>query len=134
LEYQESFKVPSKETKSTDKPVILGDKILFHLATEAEGRTLAKRAEVVSERIKKTADSTRFIVDSIRTSDFNEPMTFIVTGDEILLAVLDHEGGRWFQNNLTREDTRDRFSPCPDNQDLIRPALCIMLSAGVLMD
>jgi hypothetical protein len=50
-EFQPS--VPSKETKSTDKPVILGDKILFHLATETEGRTLAKRAEVVSERIKK---------------------------------------------------------------------------------
>ena len=84
-------KVPSKETKSTDKPVILGDKILFHLATEAEGRTLAKRAEVVSERIKKIADSTRLKVDSIRTSDFNAPMTIILIGDEILMAVLDQD-------------------------------------------
>ena len=83
--------VPSKEAKSTDKPVILGDKVLFHLATEAEGLTLAKRAEVVSERIKKIADSPRFKVDSIRTNDFNEPMTLIVTGDEILMAVLDQD-------------------------------------------
>jgi small-conductance mechanosensitive channel len=85
-EFQPS--VPSKETKSTDKPVILGDKILFHLATETEGRTLAKRAEVVSERIKKIADSTRLKVDSIRTVDFNAPMTIILIGDEILMAVL----------------------------------------------
>ncbi len=83
--------VPSKETKSTDKPVILGDQILFYLATEAEGRTLAKRAEEVSERIKKIADSTRFKLDSIRTSDFNEPLTFIVTGNEILMGVLDFD-------------------------------------------
>ncbi|MCJ7542798.1 MAG: mechanosensitive ion channel family protein [Desulfobacterales bacterium] len=84
-------KVPSKETKTADKPVIFGDKILFYLATEAEGHILAKRAEEVSKRIKKIADSTRFTVDSIKTNDFNAPMTLIVTGDEILLAVLDQD-------------------------------------------
>ena len=67
---------PAKETKTADKPVMLGDKILFYLATKAEGRKLAKRAEEVSERIKKIADSPRFKVDSIRTRDLNEPITF----------------------------------------------------------
>jgi len=31
------------------------------------------------------------------------------------------KGGRWFQNNLAPVDIRDRLSPCPDNQDFIRP-------------
>ncbi|MCJ7542880.1 MAG: hypothetical protein MUO88_24805, partial [Desulfobacterales bacterium] len=82
---------PAKETKTADKPVMLGDKILFYLATEAEGQKLAKRAEVVSERIKKIADSPRFKVDSIRIRDLNEPITFIVSGNEILSAILDHD-------------------------------------------
>jgi small-conductance mechanosensitive channel len=82
---------PSKETKTADKPVMLGNKILFYLATEAEGRKLAKRAEEGSERIKKIADSIRFEVDSIRTRDLNEPITFIVSGNEILLSILDHD-------------------------------------------
>ena len=85
-------KEPSTETKAgNEQPVLLGDKILFYLATEAEGRKLEKRAEVVSERIKKIADSTSFKADSIRTRDLNEPITFIVTGNEILLAILDHD-------------------------------------------
>ena len=82
---------PAKETKTADKPVMLGDKILFYLATEAEGQKLAKRAEVVSERIKKIADSPRFKVDSIRIRDLNEPITYIVSGNEILSAILDHD-------------------------------------------
>jgi small-conductance mechanosensitive channel len=86
------LKEPSTETKAgNEQPVLLGDKILFYLATEAEGRKLEKRAEEVSERIKNIADSTRFEVDSIRTRDLNKPITFIVTGNEILLPVLDHD-------------------------------------------
>ena len=85
-------KEPSTETKAAnEQPVLLGDKILFYLATEAEGQKLEKRAEVVSERIKKIADSPRFKVDSIGTKDLNEPITFIVTGNEILSAILDHD-------------------------------------------
>jgi len=45
-----------------------------------------------------------------------------------------HKGGRWFQNNLTPVDIRDRLSPCQDNQDLIRPAPCIMLWIRKLLD
>ena len=83
--------VPSKETKTVDKPVMLGGKILFHLATDAEGLAQANRAEESSKCIKKIADATTFAVDSIRTSDFNAPMTFILAGDEILTAVLDRD-------------------------------------------
>jgi small-conductance mechanosensitive channel len=82
----------SKETKTAnEQPVILGDKILFYLPTESEEIKDTKRAEDVSKRIKKIADSTRVKVDSIRTRDLNEPITFIVTGNEILLPVLDHD-------------------------------------------
>jgi small-conductance mechanosensitive channel len=82
---------PSKETKAVEKPVMLGDKILFYISTEVEGLTLGKRAEEISERIKKIADSTRFKVDSIKINDFNRPMTLITIGDKRLLAVLDQD-------------------------------------------
>ena len=84
-------KVPSKETKAAGKPVMLGDKILFYLSTEVEGFTLEKRTEEISARIKKIADSTRFKVDSIKTTDFNGPMTLITAGDERLMVVLDQD-------------------------------------------
>jgi len=83
--------VPAKEAKSADKPVMLGDKILFHLATEAEGFTQAKRARDVSKRITIIADSTRYAVDSITTNDFKAPMTFIVAGDEMVMGILDQD-------------------------------------------
>jgi len=84
-------KVPSKETKAAEKPVMLGDKILFYLSTEVEGFTLEKRTEEISARIKKIADSTRVKVDSIKTTDFNGPMTLITAGDERLMVVLDQD-------------------------------------------
>ncbi|MGD2037688.1 MAG: hypothetical protein PVH28_07380 [Desulfobacterales bacterium] len=84
-------KAPPKETKTTENPVILGKKILFYLATEDEEMKLAKRAEEVSERIKKIADSTSFTIDSIRTIDFNGPLTFIVAGDKVITAILDKD-------------------------------------------
>ena len=83
--------VPAKDAKTADKPVMLGDQVLFHLATEAEGITQAKRSIEVSNRIKKIADSTRVSVDSITTSDFNTPMTFIVAGDEIVMSIIDQD-------------------------------------------
>ena len=84
-------KVPPKETKAVGKPVMLDDKILFYIPTEAEGLTLEKRAEQLSERIKNIADSTRFKVDSIKITDFNGPMTLITIGNESLMAVLDQD-------------------------------------------
>jgi len=44
------------------------------------------------------------------------------------------KGGRWFQNNLTNGQIWNNVSPYPDNQDLIRPAHCIMSWAGGLTD
>jgi len=84
-------KVPSKETKAAEKPVMLGDKILFYLSTEVEGVTLEKRTIEVAARIKKIADSTKFKVNSIETTDFKGPMTLITAGDERLMAVLDQD-------------------------------------------
>jgi hypothetical protein len=81
----------SKETKTIDKPVMLGDKVLYHLATEADGLTQTDRAGESSKRIKKIADSTTFSVDSIRTRDFHGPMTFILAGDEVATAVIDRD-------------------------------------------
>jgi len=84
-------KIPSKESKAAEKPVMLGDKILFYVSTEVEGLTLERRAEEISERIKKIADSTRIEVDSIKINDFNGPMTLITIGDKRLMVVLDQD-------------------------------------------
>jgi small-conductance mechanosensitive channel len=85
-------KEPSKETKTgNEQPVILGDKILFYLPTESEGLKVANRAEDISKRIKTIADSTRVKVDSITIFDFKSPMSFIVAGDKMLMAVVDQD-------------------------------------------
>jgi len=85
-------KESSTETKATNmQPIILGDKILFYLPTEAEGIKVAKRAEDISKRIKTIADSTRVKVDSITTVDLKSPMSFIVAGDKMLMAVVDQD-------------------------------------------
>ena len=82
---------PPKETKTAEKPVILGDKILFYLPTKSEEITLEKRAEVVSERIKTIADSTGVKVDSITTRDFKSPITVIAAGDKILVSLVEQD-------------------------------------------
>ena len=46
----------------------------------------------------------------------------------------DRERGRWFQNNLTNGQIWNNASSCPDNQDMIRPAHCIMSWVGGLTD
>lgn len=43
--------VSSPETKTTVKPVMLGDRVLFHIATEAGGLIQAKRAAELSKRL-----------------------------------------------------------------------------------
>ena len=65
---------PSKEAKTDEKPVMLGDQILFQLATETEGFAQAKRVRDVSKRIKRIADSPRFNVDLITTNDSKAPI------------------------------------------------------------
>ena len=74
-----------------EKPVMLGDQVLFHLTTEAEGLSLAKRSKDISKRLQKIADSPRFKIDAITTTDFNSPITFILAGDEIVMSVLDQD-------------------------------------------
>jgi small-conductance mechanosensitive channel len=83
--------VRAEETSTAEQPVIFNDKVLFHLATTAEGHELQKRAEEVSKRVKVIADAPRFSVDSIATKDFNGPMTLIVAGDEVVMAVTDQD-------------------------------------------
>ena len=85
-------KEPSKEIKTDgEQPVILGDKTLFYIPTKSEGITLAKRAEEISERIKTIADSIGVKVDTITTVDLKSPMSLIVVGDKMLMAVVDQD-------------------------------------------
>ncbi len=82
---------PDTAAPSMEKPVMLGDKVLFQLATEVEGLTLEKRAKLASKRIKNVADAYRFKTDSIETTDFKAPLTFITIDNEIIMAVIDQD-------------------------------------------
>ena len=88
---EEQPAAPSKETKALEKPVMLGNQTLFNISSEIEGFTAAKRAREISKRITKIADSTRFSIESLTTSDFNSPLTLIVVGDEIVMSILDQD-------------------------------------------
>jgi hypothetical protein len=99
---------PSKETKTgNEQPVILGDKILFYLPTESEGIKVVKRAEEVSKRIKTIADSNRVEVDSIKTVDLKSPMSLIVAGDKMLMAVVDQDA---ISKGKSRQQIADDYS------------------------
>jgi small-conductance mechanosensitive channel len=99
---------PSKETKTgNEQPVILGDKILFYLPTESEGIKVVKRAEEVSTRIKTIADSNRVEVDSIKTVDLKSPMSLIVAGDKMLMAVVDQDA---ISKGKSRQQIADDYS------------------------
>ena len=45
-----------------------------------------------------------------------------------------YKRGRWFQNDLTKKNKRDRPSICQDNRDLMPPGAYIMSWAGALVE
>lgn len=79
----------AQEAEVFEKPVMLDDQVLFHVATKAGGYLVEKRAKEISKRIKTIADAPQFKVDAVTSNDFNGPLTLILVGGELVMSVLD---------------------------------------------
>jgi small-conductance mechanosensitive channel len=104
-------KAPAKTEKAppSASPVVLGDQILFNVPEELgyKGLTQEGRAKGISEKIKSIAEDESIPVDSLAVRNFQKPMTFIVSGDKLVMVILDPDAaaaGR-SREELAREYT-----------------------------
>jgi small-conductance mechanosensitive channel len=96
LSFAQESKSPSPPEKppTSGHPVVLGDQVLFNVQGAVEGlKGLApeERARGLSEKIKSLAEDLSVSVDSLALSNFQKPMTLIVSGDKLLMVVLDSD-------------------------------------------
>lgn len=89
---------PSPESQKVTPPsypVVLGDQILFYVKDfrEPSGKLLSgeERAKLITDRVKKAAEDPHIAVTSLGTSAYEQPMTLITAGDEMLMSVFDED-------------------------------------------
>ena len=95
-----------QEVQSPGYPVMFGDQILFYVR-DVKGYPAEVRARTVAERAKKVAEDPGIPVTSVGTSPYQQPITLVTAGDELLMAVFDEDasaGGR------TRQEVATEYS------------------------
>jgi small-conductance mechanosensitive channel len=80
----------TQEVKPEGYPVTLGDQTLFYIK-DVKGFPAEKRAKAIGERFKKLAEAPHIPVTSVTTSAFEQPSTFIMAGDEVVMTVLEED-------------------------------------------
>jgi small-conductance mechanosensitive channel len=78
----------TQEANPQGYPVTLGDQTLFYIR-EVKGFPAESRAKAIDERIKKVAEDPHIPITSVTTSAYEQPATFIMIGNEVLMAVLE---------------------------------------------
>jgi small-conductance mechanosensitive channel len=76
-------------------PVVLGNQILFYVKDirEPSGKLYSgeDRAKTITDRIKKVAEDPHIAVTSLGTSTYEQPITLLTAGNELLLSILDED-------------------------------------------
>lgn len=76
-------------------PVVLGDQTLFYVrdVREPSGKLYSgeDRAKTITNRIKKVAEDPRIAVTSLGTSTYEQPITLLTAGNELLLSIFDED-------------------------------------------
>ncbi len=80
----------TQEAQPQGYPVTLGDRPLFYLK-DVKGFPAENRAKGIVERIKKAAEDPNIPITSVTTSAYEQPATFIMIDDEVLMAVLEED-------------------------------------------
>jgi small-conductance mechanosensitive channel len=87
--------VKAEDVKPSGYPVVLGDQILFYVKDirEPSGRLYSgqERAKGITDRIKKVAEDPHISVTSLGTSTYEQPLTLVTVGNELLLSILDED-------------------------------------------
>jgi small-conductance mechanosensitive channel len=80
----------TQEVKLQGYPVTLGDQTLFYIK-DVKGFPAENRAKAIDERITEAAENPYIPVTSVTTSAYEQPATFIMIGNEVLMAVLEED-------------------------------------------
>ena len=80
----------TEEVKPQGYPVTLGDQTLFYIK-DVKGFSAENRAKNIDERITKIAEDPRIPITSVTTAAYEQPATFIIIGDEVVMAVLEED-------------------------------------------
>ena len=92
---QQATPPESQKMTAPSYPVVLGDQILFYVKDirEPSGKLYSgeDRAKTITDRIKKVAEDPRIAVTSLGTSTYEQPITLVTVGNELLLSILDED-------------------------------------------
>jgi small-conductance mechanosensitive channel len=80
----------TQEVKPQGSPVTLGDQTLFYIK-DVKGFPAENRTKNIDERIKKVAEDPHIPITSVTTSAYEQPATFIIIGDEVVMAILEED-------------------------------------------
>ena len=87
-------------------PVMLGNQTIFYVR-DVKGYPGEERAKTVIERARRVAEDPGIPVTSVRTSPFQQPITLVTAGDELLMAVFDEDG---IAEGRTRQEVATEYT------------------------
>ena len=96
----------TQEVKPQGYPVMLGDQALFYIK-DVKGFPAENRAKTIVEKIKKAAEDPYIPITSVTTSPYEQPITLITIGNEVLMAVLDEDA---LAEGRTRQEIAAEYS------------------------
>jgi small-conductance mechanosensitive channel len=104
---QQTTSPKSQEVTAPQYPVVLGNQTLYYVRdikdTSGWQYSGQGRAKAISERIKVIAENPNIQVSSITTSTFDQPLTLILAGNELLTSVIN-------EDVLEKIQTRDQLA------------------------
>lgn len=72
-------------------PVILGNRVLFYIPATLKDFNPKVRAETISRRLSESAENPLLSFDTVSIKDFNDPITMVLAGNEILFGILNED-------------------------------------------
>lgn len=87
-------------------PVVLGKQTLYYLR-DIKGYSAEQRAKTIVERVKKIAEDPYIPVISLTTSTYEQPITLIAAGNELIMAVFDEDA---LAEGFTRQELAAEYS------------------------
>jgi hypothetical protein len=85
---------------------MFGDQILFYVR-DVKGYPAEVRARTVAERARRVAEDPDIPATSVGTSPYQQPITLVTAGDEMLMAVFDEDASA---EGRTRQEVAAEYS------------------------
>jgi small-conductance mechanosensitive channel len=95
-----------QEIKSPGYPVMLGDQTIFYVR-DVKGYTAEERARTIAERVKRIAENHGIPVASVEASQYQQPITMVAAGNEMLMAVFEEDARA---EGRTRQEVAAEYS------------------------